>query len=569
MQAPTAAATIATAAASSSKGDDDALGGAERQTQALFVGRRDGPSMTLTQLERRIVKQVAFYLSTENLIRDDFLRRRMDPQGWLEITLLATFPRMRQLSNEIPIIMAALERSPELDPHIPFETHAGRVRKRHDWARWLPSTAAAAVAAVQRLPNHQDTPLPRASAPWHERSLPESMDATPRRESMAGAAVGSSSPMNPMAAPFLSMGGVVAAGEDIDSSRAARSDTDAAHRVEQPPPATTCSATRGGDGLDLGFGNSGRGSACEASQDLLRSFGGDDGLGIAGAACARVLDAPSSVHCKEPSSETASPESMPAGSWSSDVARGVAASGVGRNAGGVGQLSSDETADLAKEHGGDWSSTSADDQNHVDCSFPSPTTQRSEDQAAARVHEEKMISRAVRGAGHHMRQLEDGAFSLDVRPSPMPMLFASLDVDFVRSLIAAFAVNGGRVLRTLSCCLQARAPRIHVVLAARGTETQLQLALIALALALFHAPALIEVALPNLTSRLPPCMLGWLAPGPRADLLLGVLLACRVSAELGGKIWAVCVPSRVIIASTECGSASSSRVLRSTSYSRR
>ena len=84
-----------------------------------------------------IINQVHYYLSPENLYRDDFLRSQMDPQeGWLTIQLLATFNRLRSISPDPNVIAEALKLSPEL------EVHGGRVRKRHDWQRWLPHAQA-------------------------------------------------------------------------------------------------------------------------------------------------------------------------------------------------------------------------------------------------------------------------------------------------------------------------------------------------------------------------------------------------------------------------------------------
>lgn len=75
---------------------------------------RDAP------LEEKVRTQVEFYLSDSNLPRDKFLRSRTDadPDGYVDLELLATFKRMRQLTADVSVIARALEPSDivELSP---------------------------------------------------------------------------------------------------------------------------------------------------------------------------------------------------------------------------------------------------------------------------------------------------------------------------------------------------------------------------------------------------------------------------------------------------------------------
>jgi mRNA deadenylase 3'-5' endonuclease subunit Ccr4 len=83
-------------------------------------------------LHERIIHQVHFYFSAENLCRDEFLRGHMDPrEGWVPIQLIASFNRLRSLTKDVNLVVEALRLSPEL------EVRNGMVRKRHDWQRWL------------------------------------------------------------------------------------------------------------------------------------------------------------------------------------------------------------------------------------------------------------------------------------------------------------------------------------------------------------------------------------------------------------------------------------------------
>lgn len=46
-----------------------------------------------------------YYFSTENLERDFFLRRKMDQQGFLPVSLIASFRRMQALTTNAALIL--------------------------------------------------------------------------------------------------------------------------------------------------------------------------------------------------------------------------------------------------------------------------------------------------------------------------------------------------------------------------------------------------------------------------------------------------------------------------------
>jgi len=94
-----------------------------------------------TNLQELILNQVHYYFSTENLLRDEFLRNHMHPEeGWISIHLLSTFNRLRHLTTDVRLITETLKVSSEL------EVRDGKVRKRHDWQRWVKPPAAASTS---------------------------------------------------------------------------------------------------------------------------------------------------------------------------------------------------------------------------------------------------------------------------------------------------------------------------------------------------------------------------------------------------------------------------------------
>ncbi|PKU38357.1 hypothetical protein llap_11339 [Limosa lapponica baueri] len=62
-------------------------------------------------LKDYIKRQIEYYFSVDNLERDFFLRRKMDSDGFLPITLIASFHRVQALTTDINLIIKALKDS--------------------------------------------------------------------------------------------------------------------------------------------------------------------------------------------------------------------------------------------------------------------------------------------------------------------------------------------------------------------------------------------------------------------------------------------------------------------------
>ncbi|KAJ7423853.1 La-related protein 1B [Willisornis vidua] len=95
----------------------------------------DGTGVQMYSLDEALLKeyikhQIEYYFSTENLERDFFLRRKMDQQGFLPISLIASFRRMQALTTNAALILEALKDSTEV------ETVDQRLRKRVDPEKW-------------------------------------------------------------------------------------------------------------------------------------------------------------------------------------------------------------------------------------------------------------------------------------------------------------------------------------------------------------------------------------------------------------------------------------------------
>ncbi|XP_042042405.1 la-related protein 1B-like [Salvia splendens] len=100
-------------------------------------------------LLNKILNQINYYFSNENLVKDIHLRKNMDREGWVSVHLIAGFNKVRQLTNNIHLILDALQAS-----HI-IEVLGDKVRRRGDWLKWLmpptqnPTTSPAVYASSQ------------------------------------------------------------------------------------------------------------------------------------------------------------------------------------------------------------------------------------------------------------------------------------------------------------------------------------------------------------------------------------------------------------------------------------
>ncbi|KAL8527335.1 hypothetical protein ACS0TY_005267 [Phlomoides rotata] len=93
------------------------------------------PSSPIIAMKADIVKQIEYYFSDENLLNDGFLRELMDNQGWVPISRIADFPRVKNMNTDIPFIMDALQASETI------ELQGEMIRRRNEWSKWIKPSA--------------------------------------------------------------------------------------------------------------------------------------------------------------------------------------------------------------------------------------------------------------------------------------------------------------------------------------------------------------------------------------------------------------------------------------------
>ncbi|KAJ1935186.1 hypothetical protein GGF37_006089 [Kickxella alabastrina] len=77
--------------------------------------------------------QVEYYFSVDNLCKDIFFRTQMDTDGFVPLTLIAGFNRLKIVTTDLELIRGALDASEQVE----LGETRDRVRKRGDWATWL------------------------------------------------------------------------------------------------------------------------------------------------------------------------------------------------------------------------------------------------------------------------------------------------------------------------------------------------------------------------------------------------------------------------------------------------
>ncbi|XP_074598389.1 uncharacterized protein LOC141853068 [Brevipalpus obovatus] len=90
------------------------------------------PLLDPISLKKCIKAQIEYYFSEENLQRDFFLRRRMDEEGYLPISLIASFHRVKTLTASVDMVIEALQTSEQVE----FNEDGSKLRTIQEPTKW-------------------------------------------------------------------------------------------------------------------------------------------------------------------------------------------------------------------------------------------------------------------------------------------------------------------------------------------------------------------------------------------------------------------------------------------------
>lgn len=90
------------------------------------------PVMDHSYLVNFVTTQLEYYFSLDNLIKDTYLRRQMDSQGFVFFDVVVNFNRVKNLSQDRDLIKAAALKSEDIEIRV-GEDGKERLRKREGW----------------------------------------------------------------------------------------------------------------------------------------------------------------------------------------------------------------------------------------------------------------------------------------------------------------------------------------------------------------------------------------------------------------------------------------------------
>lgn len=147
----------------------------------------------MQQLMSMVAFQLEYYFSLDNLLKDTFLRRHMDSQGFVFLDVIANFNRLRQLTSDRELLKAVCMNSDTVEIRV-GEDGKERLRKREGWEQFPmkmedrdPSVQndgpqrldriERPQIAVNNLPSHLRGPASAGFQPMHARLDRRSYDS--------------------------------------------------------------------------------------------------------------------------------------------------------------------------------------------------------------------------------------------------------------------------------------------------------------------------------------------------------------------------------------------------------
>ncbi|KAH7414227.1 hypothetical protein DE146DRAFT_750388 [Phaeosphaeria sp. MPI-PUGE-AT-0046c] len=120
------------------------------------------PYMDQFALMAMITTQVEYYFSVDNLLKDMYLRRRMDSQGFVSLDFIAGFNRIKHLSSDLELIKLVCQQSSVVQ-YRTGEDGQDRLRRREGWEQWVLTMADRDAVAQNEGPkelHHPPVPHP-------------------------------------------------------------------------------------------------------------------------------------------------------------------------------------------------------------------------------------------------------------------------------------------------------------------------------------------------------------------------------------------------------------------------
>ncbi|KAL4879487.1 hypothetical protein BJY04DRAFT_208620 [Aspergillus karnatakaensis] len=122
------------------------------------------PYMESWSLMSMITMQLEYYFSVDNLCKDIYLRKHMDSQGFVPLNIIASFKRVKQLTEDYELLRH-VSRQLRVAEHYAGEDGIDRLRTRDRWEQWVLPVEQRDVSAQNAGPipsaSQNDAPAPQ------------------------------------------------------------------------------------------------------------------------------------------------------------------------------------------------------------------------------------------------------------------------------------------------------------------------------------------------------------------------------------------------------------------------
>ena len=134
------------------------------------------PAISQEQLQLAVRQQIEYYFSIANLVKDVFLRSKMNDEGWISLHVIASFNRVRMLTPDLAMIMEALLDSPTVE----LSGDSLFIRPKSGYQQWvLPESQRDASAhALPHMPANANSNSMKPAGQASASNIASSTDAT-------------------------------------------------------------------------------------------------------------------------------------------------------------------------------------------------------------------------------------------------------------------------------------------------------------------------------------------------------------------------------------------------------
>lgn len=115
-------------------------------TETTTLNNGNSHQSTIDDLEKKIIRQIEYYLGDVNMVRDKFLKNEITKDdGWISLAVLTTFKRLQSLTTDFKTIVSALKKS--LSGLLQIDESGEKIRR--DPSRPVPASQAELELALR------------------------------------------------------------------------------------------------------------------------------------------------------------------------------------------------------------------------------------------------------------------------------------------------------------------------------------------------------------------------------------------------------------------------------------